>query len=532
MGGVIEDGWIHGASPLDGAPLLPVRVTAPGAIAGVVQGARRAQAAWAKRPIAARARILAEAGRRLLGRADEIAAVLHRELGKPMADAYGVDLGSTPEVFRYHTTRGEAFLEAEEVAFNPVMFPRKRARVERLPHGVVGLITPWNYPVSIAVHNLVPALLAGNAVVLKPSEHAARTGAALFRALEEALPGALLGLVQGGADAGAALAGEVDHVIFVGGVAGGRAVARAAAERLIPAQIELGGKDAAIVLRDADLERAAHGIAWAGFVNAGQSCAGVERVYVEAEVFEAFVERLVAVAERLRAGDDEGAPGTVEIGPIATPAQMARVEAHVREAVAAGARMRCGGARRGNYYLPTVLTGVEPSLDLLREETFGPVIPVIAVPDAGAAVRAANESAYGLTGSVWTRDIARGEALARELRVGVATVNNHMFTGAAPQAVWTGRGRSGCGVQNGPEALRAMTRPRLVAVDESTAARELWWFPYDRAFVALARGMVRSLGEGPGLDRLSSAGQMVRGAARRWLSARARSRPGQARGRG
>ncbi|XXX73407.1 aldehyde dehydrogenase family protein [Sorangium sp. So ce134] len=524
MGAVIEEGWIRGTSPLDGAPLSPVRATAADAIADVVHAARGAQAAWARRPVAERARLLAEAGRRLLGRADEIAAVLHRELGKPMADAYGVDLGSTPEVFRYYTTRAEALLAAEEVAFNPVVFPRKRARVERLPYGVIGLITPWNYPVSIAMHNLVPALLAGNAAVLKPSEHAARTGAALVGALEGALPEGLIGLAQGGAEAGAALVAEVDHVVFVGGVAGGRAVARAAAERLIPAQIELGGKDAAIVLRDADLERAAHGIAWAGFVNAGQSCAAVERVYVEAEVFEPFVERLVAVAGRLRAGDDGDAPGSVDIGPIVTPAQMARVEAHVGEAIAAGARVRCGGARRGNYYLPTVLTGVDPSLDLLREETFGPVIPVIAVPDAGAAVRAANESAYGLTGSVWTRDIARGEALARELRVGVATVNNHMFTGAAPQAVWAGRGASGSGVQNGPEAVRAMTRPRLVAVDENTAPRELWWFPYDRAFVDLARGMARSLGAGPGLARLSSAGRMVRGAARRWLAARAGSR--------
>ncbi|WP_437949621.1 aldehyde dehydrogenase family protein [Sorangium sp. So ce296] len=531
MGSIVEEGWIHGTSPLDGAPLSSVRVTAAGDIAGVVHAARRAQAAWARRPVAERARALAEAGRRLLGRADEIAQALHRELGKPMADAYGVDLGSTPEVFRYYTTRGEAFLGDEAVAFNPVMFPRKRARVERLPHGVVGLITPWNYPVSVAMHNLVPALLAGNAVVLKPSEHAARTGAALAGALREALPEALLGLVQGGAEAGAALVAEVDHVVFVGGAAVGRAVARAAADRLIPAQIELGGKDAAIVLRDADLERAAHGVAWAGFVNAGQSCAGIERVYVEAEVFEAFVERLVAVAERLRAGDDGGAPGTVEIGPLVTEAQMARVEAHVRAAVAAGARVRCGGARRGNFYLPTVLTGVDPSLDLLREETFGPVLPVIAVPDAGAAVRAANESVYGLTGSVWTRDVARGEALARELRVGVATVNNHMFTGAAPQAVWTGRGRSGYGVQNGPEALRAMTRPRLIAVDESTASRELWWFPYDRAFVEMSRGMVRSLGASSGLDRLSSVGRMVRGAARRWIGARAASRARHAWGR-
>ncbi|WP_437768935.1 aldehyde dehydrogenase family protein [Sorangium sp. So ce281] len=526
MGEIVHDGWIHGASPLDGAPLCPVRVTTADGIRDVVRRARQAQAAWAARPIAERARLLAEAGRCLMGKADEIAAELHRELGKPMADAYGVDLGSTPEVFRYYTTRAEDFLPAEDVAFNPVMFPRKKARVERLPHGVVGLIMPWNYPVSIPVHNLVPALLAGNAVVLKPSEHAARTSAALVGALSDALPEALLGLVQGGAEAGAALVEEVDQIVFVGGVAGGRAVARAAAERLIPAQIELGGKDAAVVLRDADLDRAAHGIAWAGFVNAGQSCAGVERVYVESEVFDAFVGRLVAVAERLRVGDDGTAPGTVEIGPMATPAQLSRVEAHVSQAVAAGAQVRCGGARRGNCYLPTVLTGVDPSLDLLREETFGPVIPVVAVPDADAAIRAANESAYGLTGSVWTRDVARGAALARELRVGVATVNNHMFTAAAPQAVWTGRGISGYGVQNGPAVVQAMTRPRLLAVDENTAPRELWWFPYDRAFFDLARGMVRSLGTGPKLERLSSAAQMVRGAARRWLAA---SRSGEER---
>ncbi len=517
---VSVDEWLTGFSPLDGKPLDPVLISSQAQIKATVEQARTAQVAWETLPVQTRASMLAVAGRHLMSRADEISAILHRELGKPLTETYAVDLGSAPEVFRYYCKEAPRLLQSEPVRFNRVMFPAKRARVDRVPHGVVALLTPWNYPVSIPLHNLVPALVAGNAVILKPSEIAPRTGAILHQILAEALPPGLLGLVQGDRRAGESLIRTpVDHVVFVGGTAGGRGVAQAAADILVPVSLELGGKDAAIVLADADLDRAAHGIAWAGFVNAGQSCAGIERVYVVEAVAQAFLAKLVAVAEGLRTGDDAAHPGSSDLGPLSTPQQFEIVRSQIAEALASGAHVHCGGPAgiQGQFYPPTVLSGVDGSMRIMQEETFGPVVPVQIVPDEATALREANTGPYGLTGSVWTRNLAHGERLARQLQVGVASVNNHMFSGAAPQAPWAGRGYSGYGVQNSKLALLSLTRPRLVAVDAHRTPRELWWFPYDQALLDLGRGMLTTRAGwrvGP-VRYLSAYARMLRGVALR-----------------
>jgi acyl-CoA reductase-like NAD-dependent aldehyde dehydrogenase len=488
---IISDNQISGVSPLDGRALEPVPVTPTDQIAEVVARARAAQTAWAALPVKERAHIVYRAGLHLMSHADEISSVLHRELGKPVVETYAVDLASAPEVFKYFARHSARFLQSEKVRFNPVMFPKKSGRLDRVPHGVVALITPWNYPVSIPLHNLVPALIAGNAVIMKPSEYAARTGTLLHRLLAEKLPENLFGLVQGDKVAGEALIrAKVDHVVFIGGLAGGRAVAHTAADNVTPVALELGGKDAAIVLEDADLERAAHGIAWAGYVNAGQSCAGVERVYVVEPVAKEFTDKLTAIVGNLRVGDDKDKPGSVDIGAIGTPAQLATVRRHIGDALARGANSSAPNPpTEGHFVPPAVLTDVPADAPVLHEETFGPVVPVQVVPDEAAAIAAANSLAFGLTGSVWTRDLARGERVANQLRVGVATVNNHMFSGAAPSAPWQGSGLSGYGTQNGKLALYNLTRPRLLAVDANPAG-ELWWFPYDRALLDLARGLL------------------------------------------
>ncbi len=524
---IVENGWIGGTSPFDGCPLEPVRASTQAEIQATVERARVAQLDWQARPIAERARVLKRAGQHFMSHADELSAILHAELGKPIAETYAVDMGSAPEVFRYYVRHSARLLKSEPVHFNPVMFPRKRATVDRLPHGVVALLTPWNYPVSIPLHNLVPALIAGNAVVLKPSEYAARSGALLHRLLAEALPDGLLGLVQGDRVAGESLIrANVDHVVFVGGTVGGRAVARAAADQLIPVSLELGGKDAAIVLEDADLDRAAHGIAWAAFVNAGQSCAGVERVYVVEAVAEPFTARLVAFARQLRLGDDNQSPGSIDLGPLTTDHQLDVVKTQVDAAIAQGAQLLCGGASDlpGRFYQPTVLGKVDGTMAIMHEETFGPVVPIQVVQDEAEAVRKANRGEYGLTGSVWTRDLARGERVARRLRVGVASVNNHMFSGAAPQAPWAGRGYSGYGVQNSKLALYSLTRPRLIAVDAHRTPRELWWFPYDRALLDLGRGLLATQGRFRLAPRrwLLSYLRMLRGVAIRLIGQRRR----------
>jgi acyl-CoA reductase-like NAD-dependent aldehyde dehydrogenase len=524
---IIIDGWIGGTSPFDGSPLARVRASSETEIRAVVEQARASQAEWAGRSVAERARIVKRAGQHLMSHADEVAQVLHTELGKPLTETYAVDLGSAPEVFRYYVRHAARLLRSEKVHFNPIMFPRKRAVVDRVPHGVVALLTPWNYPISIPLHNLVPALLAGNAVILKPSEYACRSGAILHRLLAEKLPAGLFGLVQGDGVAGEALIRTgVDHLVFVGGVVGGRAVARTAADNLTPVALELGGNDAAIVLEDADLDRAAHGIAWAGFLNAGQSCAGVERIYVVEAVAAPFTAKLAAIAQKLRLGDDAAQPGRVDLGPLSTDHQLNVVKRHVEEALARGATLHWGGesALAGRFYRPTILTGVNSEMEVMQAETFGPVVPIQVVANEAEAIREANRGNYGLTGSVWTRDLKRGERVARQLQVGVATVNNHMFSGAAPQAPWAGRGLSGYGVQNSKLALYSLTRPRLVAVDAHRTPRELWWFPYDQALLDLGRGMLATRGRFLDYPRrwLLSYLRMLRGVAMRLIIQRKR----------
>jgi acyl-CoA reductase-like NAD-dependent aldehyde dehydrogenase len=328
----------------------------------------------------------------------------------------------------------------------------------------------------------VPALLAGNAVVFKPSEVSPRAGKLVCDLFDGLIPKGLLGLVQGGGDAGAALcAAAVDIVVFTGSVAAGRKVAHACAERLVPCSLELGGKDAAIVLADANLERAAHGVVWGAMSNAGQNCAAIERVYVVKSVAEKFSSRVAEITKSLRFGED--------IGPLATEVQRSLVASHVDGAKSStGAKVLAGGNKldTGYGFEPTVIHVETDDTALMRDETFGPVLPIRVVDSEDEAVERANDSKYGLTASVWTKDVERGRAIATRLRAGVVTINNHAFTGALPQAPWSGHGDSGYGITNSPLALDALTRPRFILVDRSRGARELWWYPYTPALRTIA----------------------------------------------
>jgi acyl-CoA reductase-like NAD-dependent aldehyde dehydrogenase len=276
-------------------------------------------------------------------------------------------------------------------------------------------------------------------------------------------------------------------VVFTGSVATGRKVAHACAERLSPCAVELGGKDAAIVLADADLDRAANGIAWGAMMNAGQNCASVERVYVDRKVADAFTQKVLAVVATLKAGDD--------VGPLATPAQRAIVARHVDEARRAGAEILAGGDGNGGEgagtrdYPPTVVRVASDDTALMRDETFGPVLPIAVVDGPDEAIARANASRYGLTASLWTRDRRKARVLAHKLRAGVVTINNHAFTGALPAAPWSGHGETGWGITGSTLAFDALTRPRFVLVDTSRAKRELWWYPYTPALRTIALSM-------------------------------------------
>lgn len=492
---LIQNGAIGGKGPADAVDLDPVSVTPLDDIAGIVAKVRAAHERHAARDLDERVKLLKKFADAILARGEDITQTLMRECGKVEVEARMVEVLPTADLYAFWGTEGANLFGTYEPELDALSYPGKRATVERIARGVIALITPWNFPVAIPLRTIFPALLAGNGVVMKPSEFTPRCAKAIEDAAREVYGEDLVRLVQGGGDVGAKLiASGVDAVVFTGSVATGRKVAHAAAEALIPVSLELGGKDAAIVLDDANLERAAQGLVWAAFANAGQNCAAVERVYAQKGIAGKLRERIVAITKELVPGRD--------IGPMATEAQLGIVSRHVDAAKADGATVLAGGERLdrpGLWYAPTVLDGAPSTAAVMTDESFGPILPIVEFDTEDDAVRLANSTRYGLTASVWTKNLSKGEKLARRLRAGVITVNNHSFTGAIPSLPWTGVGESGYGITNSTHAMDLLTRPRALLVDSSSAKRELWWYPYTPALSTIAKSMIELRRGGAGI---------------------------------
>jgi acyl-CoA reductase-like NAD-dependent aldehyde dehydrogenase len=433
--------------------------------------ARAAQPAWGALPFAERARILRRLARALRDDASFL-DMLCAESGKPRYEAQNIELFYLLELTRYYTGRAGRRALADELR-HPFVFTNKRARIVRHPRGVVAVIGPWNWPLLNNYADCVAPLVTGNAVVLKPSEHTPLTSlrvAALAR--EAGLPENVFQVVAGRGDAGAALTAAADMIFFTGSASTGKQVAQAAAARLVPAVLELGGKSPMIVLADADLPRAAHAAVFSGFAHSGQVCIRTERVLVEASVANQFVELAAAEIARLRQGAPQlGKPDAsdVDVGAITFAPQIARAEQQIADAVARGGRVVTGGARRadlpGQFFAPTLIADAMPEMDVMREETFGPVLPVMRVPDAETALRVANDSPMGLSGSIWSGDAARASALARRLQAGSVCVNDVLVNYFCVEAPLGGVKASGMGFRHGPEALRQFCRVETIIED-------------------------------------------------------------------
>jgi acyl-CoA reductase-like NAD-dependent aldehyde dehydrogenase len=412
---------------------------------------------------------------------ERVAELLQRETGKPWQEAI-LEVPFAIDLLEYYRKRAERFLADSHPRPHNLLIASKRLTIAYRPYPVVGVICPWNFPILIALVDAVPALLAGAAVAIKPSELTPLATREIVRGWREEVGAPrVLECLTGAGATGAALVDEADYVQFTGSTRTGREIARRAAERLIPYSVELGGKDAMIVLADADLERAANGAVWGAMANTGQACTSVERVYVEEPVYDEFVE---LVAERVR-GLRQGAGGDrfdTDLGAVSSEAQLAIVERHVSEALANGARALTGGKRAdgpGAFFEPTVLVDVDQSMSCMREETFGPTLPVLKVRDMEDAIRHANDSSYGLSASVWTRDGARGEQIARRLEVGAVNVND-MFTNVLtfpiPQGGWK---QSGVGARlGGAHGIRKYCRPQAITATRLAPRSELLWYPY------------------------------------------------------
>lgn len=478
-GPLASESVLTGTSPLDGKPLPQVATATPDDVRWAVQRARSAQIAWGALSLQRRVAPLRQAAKNMLADRRTIIDLVRDEAGKLEVDALMSEaLGPLDQVNSWAKVAQRA-LEPRRVRLNPIAFPKKTARYRLVPRGVIGCITPWNYPIATFFRPVLPALLAGNGVVVKPSEYTPRSAQWFLGHLQRELPADLLAVVQGRGDVGEALLGAgIDACTFTGSVPTGRRVLELCAQRLIPCNVELGGNDAALVLEDCDMDRAVQGITHWALHNAGQACGAVEIALVPSTIADAFVDRISAAWKKL-----SSAPGKfacVDVSPMTLEKQLETVECHVEQAVAAGAVLRCGGKRTGQGlgYAPTVLDRCTPDMTVVQEETFGPVLAVVRFDHLDEAIRIVNEGKYGLTASVWTRDTARGARIGERLAVGVVSVNNHSLSGAMTGLPWSGTRSTGFGVSNSELAFATFTRPQATVIDEATTP-EPFWLPFD-----------------------------------------------------
>jgi acyl-CoA reductase-like NAD-dependent aldehyde dehydrogenase len=467
--------------PATGRVIRSVPIASAEDVRELVARGRAAQPAWEALGFEGRRRVLRRAQKWVVDNADRIVDTIVSETGKTREDAQLAEVAYAASAFGFWAKHAEGYLADEKVrSANPFVVGRKLV-VRYAPLGVVGIIGPWNYPLTNSFGDAIPAMAAGNAVVLKPSEVTPLTSLLMAGAMRECgLPKGVFQVATGLGETGQALIDEVDMVMFTGSTATGKKVMERAARTLTPVSLELGGKDPMIVLADADLERAANAATYYSMQNGGQTCISVERVYVEAPVYDDFVQRVVRKVGELRQGAP-GPEGSVDVGAMTFAPQLEIVQRHVDAAREAGATVLVGGragSGPGRFFEPTVLTEVDHSMACMTEETFGPTLPIMRVADAEEAVRLANDSSYGLGASVWTKDVARGEQLARRVEAGAVCVNDAQLNYLALELPMGGWKASGLGSRHGADGIRKYTRRQSLLVTRMAPKRDLHMFPY------------------------------------------------------
>lgn len=507
----IGTGEIISINPATGAEVGRVPVTLPDEVKAAVERSRSVFKNWKMTSFDERRRLVMAAREVILAEMDEIARLISDESGKPVAEALSMEIAPVLDLMQYFARNAEKLLRPKKIGIGLYALLGRSSRIVYHPLGVVGIIPAWNYPFSIPLGEAVMALMAGNTVVIKPSELTPMVGLKIGEIFEKAgFPENAVQIVTGDGSTGAALVEAApDKIMFTGSVATGMKIAAAAAKNLTSVVLELGGKDPMIVFADANLELAAGAAVWGAFCNAGQSCSSVERLYVQDSVADALTRKIVEKTKQLKqgAGDRED----VSIGAMSSERQLKIVYDHVEDFRAAGATIETGGqmlvpgfsgpadsveTAGGLFYEPTVITGVTNDMRAMQEETFGPTLPIATFATEEEAIRLANDSEFGLTASVWTRDYAKGKRVAEQIEAGSVCVNEVLYTHGIGQTPWGGFKNSGRGRTHGLEGLMELVQPQHVHVNRIALLPDAWWMPYSANAIETFRGFARYFASG------------------------------------
>ena len=484
---------IHSVDPRSGESIGSFSPTPASEISHIVEKARTAFRDWSEFEIRTRIELLNKAYREFFQARKELAEVISSETGKPLVEAYSSEILPCLDCFKYYLKNHKKLLQDVPVRAQNPLLRLRRGFVRYEAIGVVAILSPWNYPLLLAMQHIIPALLAGNVVIYKPSEYTSLTAEKIRSLFDRAyLPRNVLRLVMGLADVGQELVGSsVDKIFFTGSTPVGRSIYRKAATNLTPVNMELGGSDPMIVLPDANLERAVNGAVWGAFCNAGQTCVSVERLFIHSDIFDDFLGRLTKKVSKIKLASDNLAG---DVSCMLNESQVSKVVALVEEAERKGAIVHCGGvpnSRLGErFYEPTVISHIDSSMRISQEEVFGPVVSVTSFSSDEEAVFLANESDYGLSASVWTEDLKRGRRLATKIVAGAVHINEVLVHLAQFEAPYSGRKNSGIGVSHGPWGLMEMVKPKYVTTERGFVRKflklffkdfvnsNIWWFPY------------------------------------------------------
>ena len=469
-------------------------------VENTVEKSRRAFQMWRETSYRHRAKFIMKTREIILSEMDEIARLVSDESGKPVAEAFSAEISPTLDLMQYFARNAQKILKPEKINIGQFKFLGRSSKIIYKPLGVVGIISPWNFPLAIPLGEVVMALMTGNTVVLKPSELTPLVGLKIGEIFEKAgLPENVLQVVTGDGKTGAALVeADVNKIMFTGSVATGKKIAENAAKTLTPVVLELGGKDPMIIFADANLEAASSAAVWGAFTNSGQACSSVERLYVEKSIAEKFTNLVVEKTVKLR--QNLGSEETTDVGAMVSENQLKIVEDHVADFEKSGAKILTGGRRnenfQGTFFQPTVIADANNSMRGMREETFGPTLPIAVFATEKEAVELANDSDFGLTASVWTSDISKGKRIAEKILAGTVMVNEVLYTHGIGQTPWGGFKQSGYGRTHGKLGLLELVAPQHIHVNRNTLLPDVWWFGYSANAIETFRGFARNFATG------------------------------------